>query len=134
MAQPARSSLCCSGFTIRRKSCSSAPSSPKFTRALAAKTFDLTNTPSRLSEKKSRSRELLRSFHAELFDEERPAVGGFFDDFRGRLARAVTGFGFDPNQSRFVATLRRLKRGGEFETVRRHNAIVVIVGVGLVGR
>ena len=63
---------------------------------------------------------------SELFNEEGPAVGGFFDDLRCRFAGAVSGFGFDPDQSWFVATLRGLKRGGEFKTVRGHHAIVVI--------
>ena len=69
---------------------------------------------------------LLLSLYAELFNEEGPAIGGFFDDFCGRFAGPVTGFGFDPNHYRFVATLRSLQCCGEFETVRRHDAIVVI--------
>ena len=71
---------------------------------------------------------LLRDFHPELFDQEGPAVGGFFDDFCGRFAGAVTRFGFDADQSWFVAALRGLKRGREFETVRRHDTIVMIGG------
>jgi hypothetical protein len=38
------------------------------------------------------SARLIRDFHSELFDEERPAVGGFFNDFGGRFAGAVSGF------------------------------------------
>ena len=38
----------------------------------------------------------------------------------------MAGFGVDSDQDRFVATLGGLKRGREFETVRRHHAIVVV--------
>src|SRR5262249_39590980 len=81
---------------------------------------------SRRSAKVLRARWSLRDFHTELFDQEGPAVRGFFNNFRGRFARAVTGFGFDSNQSRLVATLRCLECRGEFETVRRDYAIIVI--------
>ncbi len=71
---------------------------------------------------------LLLNLYAELFNEEGPAVGGFLDDFCGRFAGAVTGFGFDPNQYGFVTTLGSLQSRGELETVRGHDAIIVIGG------
>src|SRR5205807_189401 len=122
--QPARSSRYCSGFITRRRFCSSAPSLPKFMPVYAARTLNPTNTRSRSSSKKSKNRHsLLRDFHAELFNEKGPAVGSFFDDFGGWFTSAVTGFGFDSNQSWFVATLRGLKCRREFKTVSRHHAI-----------
>jgi hypothetical protein len=73
-------------------------------------------------------RRSFRDFHPDLFDEERPTVGGLFDNFRCRFAGAVTGFCFDSNQNRLVAALRCLECRGEFEAVRRDYAIVVIGG------
>src|SRR4029077_3058329 len=81
----------------------------------------ITTAKSGLSKRRS-----LRDFHPEFFEEEGPAVGGFFDTFGCRFAGAVTSFGFDSNQSRFVAILGCLECSGEFETVRRDYAIVVI--------
>ena len=46
----------------------------------------------------------------------------------GRFAGAVTSFGFDSNQSRFVATPCCLECRGGVKTVRRDYAIVVIGG------
>ena len=71
---------------------------------------------------------LLLSPYAELFDEEGPAVGGFFDDLSRWFAGAVSGFGFNPDQGWFVATLRGLQSRRELKTVRGHDAIVVIGG------
>ena len=85
--------------------------------------------PVRLHEEaSSRWGRLFRDFHTELFHEKGPAVGGFFDNFGCGFAGAVTGFGFDSNESWFVATLRGLKCGGEFKTVRGHDPVVVIGG------
>src|ERR1700693_1358032 len=53
-------------------------------------------------------------------------VGLFLDDFAHRLARAVSGLGFNSNQNRIRASLRSLQCGGELERVTRHNSIVMI--------
>ena len=85
--------------------------------------------PVRLHEEaSSRWGRLFRDFHTELFHEEGPAVGGFFDDLGCWFAGAVSGFGFDSNERWFVAPLRGLKCGGEFKTVRGYDPVVVIGG------
>jgi hypothetical protein len=64
--------------------------------------------------------------HLQNLYQKAPFIRDFFNDFRGRFACAVPGFGFDPNQNRVASGLRFLHRCGEFEAVRRDDAIIVI--------
>ena len=57
---------------------------------------------------------------------EAPFVGVFLDDFRQRLARTMTGFGFDTDQFGRVAGVGSLQSGGVFERVSGHYAVVVV--------
>src|SRR5437899_12125686 len=58
---------------------------------------------------------LFRDFHAELFNEKGPTIGGFLDNYSGGFAGAVSGFGLDPDHDWSVATLRGLQCRREFE-------------------
>src|SRR5256885_4781722 len=67
-----------------------------------------------------------RAVHAQLIHQKSPTLRGFFDDLARRLARAVAGPSFDPDEDRRHACLRGLQGGGVLETVRRHHAVVVV--------
>src|SRR3546814_8092883 len=54
--------------------------------------------------------------------------GGLGDDLVGRLARSVTGARLDTDQVRPVAGVGVLERGGIFEAVPRHDAVVGVGG------
>ena len=64
--------------------------------------------------------------NAQILDEERPAVGLFLDDHRGRLARTMPRLGLDPDQDRGLTPLHLLQRRRELERVARHDTVVVI--------
>src|SRR5687768_8306496 len=61
--------------------------------------------------------------------EESIDVGRFLDDLRRRLARSVSGAGFDADQVRLGAgLLRRLQCRDIFEAVARDDAVVGVGG------
>src|SRR5688572_12001792 len=58
--------------------------------------------------------------------EKRDYVCGFSNSLRSSRARSVAGTGFDADQSRLLAGLGGLQRGGELEAVSGHDAIVMV--------
>ena len=61
---------------------------------------------------------------AEVVVDERVNVGVFVDNFGHGLACAMTGLAVDADEFGSVARVGCLKRGGVFERVSRHYAVV----------
>ena len=66
--------------------------------------------------------------HPEYVAEKRKAIRGFLDAFARRCSRTVAGFGFDSDKDGVVSFVVLLKAGGELETVRGNDAIIVVSG------
>ena len=69
---------------------------------------------------------LVLDFKARVIGDEGPAIRRFLDQLGHRRAGAMPGAGLDADQGRRVARLRRLKRGGVFERMARHDAVIGI--------
>lgn len=65
-------------------------------------------------------------FSLQFVDQKRPLVSRLFDGFARWLARAVPGFGLDPDQHRIGTGVGRLQGCSEFEAMRRHHPIIVV--------
>ena len=76
----------------------------------------------------------LLEFHVQLAHQEREPVSGFLNYFGGRLARAMAGARFDPDEDRRRTRLGRLQGSRVLETVAWHNAVIVIRGRNQRGR
>lgn len=71
------------------------------------------------------SPELILNLRSCIVEEEGESVGQLVDHL-GRVARAMPGAGFNPDQNRIFSPMLFLQGGDEFERVRGDDTVIVV--------